>query len=364
MLNGIYGLWSFANLKMTRRCREELVELRKELYKEWKRPSRGTFVSIGNKVGCDRRCVARHFHLFEEGRIDFEDRPRSGRPPKATKADKRKICRHLKQTHLPCIRSAIRGFDGALSVSTARRIVRKDGRLGYGQIARAKVSSANRELRSLATTVAKQRLAKKRLKHLIFLDATQIRWKRGKALKVHRNRLGWSDKEHPRQQDLQGFQAVQFYAAFTLGPDGALHRSKAIFVPAKEGFTAQYFVRHVAGPILKWAREEVFGDGQFWMVQDNAKQHQAKSSRAWMERVGYRLHEHPAQSPDLNRIEKAWVLLKLAMERKRPRSLAALQGAVECAWQDLPSHSLQSFIHQLPDVMKEVHKKPQALCSR
>jgi transposase len=40
----------------------------------------------------------------------------------------------------------------------------------------------------------------------------------------------------------------------------------------------------------------------------------------WIEAKGFKRHEYPPQSPDLNRIEKAWAYLKSVVVHKAPKS--------------------------------------------
>ena len=67
---------------------------------------------------------------------------------------------------------------------------------------------------------------------------------------------------------------------------------------------------------------------------------------------------HPPQSPDLNRIEKAWAYLKCCVNKKCPRTEHGFYQAMQDAWMDLDSSVLSRFIDELPQVMEEVHKMP------
>jgi hypothetical protein len=198
---------------------------------------------------------------------------------------------------------------------------------------------------------------KKRLQYLIFVDAALVRWKKGQPIKAFRRERSWTNKDHPRAQQLGGFKLYQFYSALTKGPEGALHRHPLIFVPATSGLDSKLYVKEVAKPVLAWARG-VFGGPGFQIVQDNASCHTAEYSEEWMELNDYMLHDHPPQSPDLNRIEKAWAHFKNQLLARRPRPEKGFHQAMQDVWMGLDKRILMKFINQLPDVMAKVHACP------
>lgn len=198
----------------------------------------------------------------------------------------------------------------------------------------------------------------------MFLDAALVRWKPGHKIKAFRRGKKWVDDEHPRKQDLGPSKLYQFYSAMTLGPDKALYRHPLIFVPAGKGLTAKLFVKEVAAPILAWAHGEVFPKADCYFVQDNATCHTARSTEQWMHAQGYKLHEHPPQSPDLNRIEKAWAYFKDSLEKRAPRTEQGLFKALQHEWMALESSTLGRFISELPDVMRQVHVAPKKLVQK
>lgn len=127
-----------------------------------------------------------------------------------------------------------------------------------------------------------------------------------------RSGVGWNGATGsiPERNSWGGYKLYHFYAAITKGRGGELHRHPLIFVPATSRMDAQLFVKQVSKPLLKWAREVFGGESGFQFVQDNASCHTAESTEEWMGANDYVLHDHPPQSPDLNRIEKAWAYLK------------------------------------------------------
>ena len=196
-----------------------------------------------------------------------------------------------------------------------------------------------------------------KLNRLIFVDAALVRWRKGQPIKAFRREKEWTSRRRPRKQNLAGAKLYQFYSAITQGPDAQLHRHPLIFVPAGQGLNAKCFVNQVAKPIHEWARA-LFCSPEFEYVLDNASCHTAESTEEWMELNDFALHAHPPQSPDLNRIEKAWAYFKCNVSKKRPRTEDGFYQAMQDVWMDLESSVLSRFIDELPQVMEKVHKRP------
>jgi transposase len=332
----------------------------------WKVDKTEPYASIGKKLGIDPRTVASWFKRFEAGDTRCVDKERSGRPRKLSHADVRKAKRHLTGTPSNSIASATRlvnkdKAEGKTVCSrTMRRTVKREhkGTLTYDAVKRAPVSTRNVKLRVEATTAHKRASTRRQLKNIVFLDAAIVRWKKGGRIQAFRVQKAWGARDCPRKQDLAAKKLFHFYSAITLGPNSEVYRHPLIFVPAGKGLDAQCFVNKVAKPVHRWATTQVFEHNECVYAQDNATCHTAASTKAWMVRNCYKLHDHPPQSPDLNRIEKAWAFFKRALERKAPRSEERLKEVMEEVWQGLDADILKRFICELPAVMKKVHENP------
>lgn len=319
--------------------------------------------ALSRSTGHCPRTVARWSTRVASGDLSLEDAARSGRPRKLSAKDIQKAVRHLRSARSPTIASALRlvnrdrAAEDQISEKTLRRHM-KGQPVRYAEPVRQAVSAANAVKRKAATTQPAINKIRSSLKRLVFLDAALVSWGPGKGIVPYRRGKEWGDPEHPRKQDLSSTTLYHFYSAVTLGPQGHVHRHELIFVPPKKGFTAQRFVEDVAKPVLRWAKGEVFPDGEFFVVQDQAKQHTAKHAVEWMDSAGYKLYDHPPQSPDLNRIEKVWAVFKARLVGKHPRTEKRFKKVMRVEWDKVRSSDIAKIIEELPSVMKKVHSRP------
>lgn len=333
----------------------------------WRDARKESYADVGNRLGVDPRTVSYWFKKFDRGDTSCEDNARSGRPRKLNLADARQAKRHLtnKTSNTICSATCLvnkeKAEDAKVCARTVRRTVKREFKdsLSYDAVKREPVSNRNAQLRREATTAARRATVQRQLHKIVFLDAAIVRWKKGDRIQAFRIQKAWVEKGRPRKQNLAAKKQFQFYSAITLGPDRALYRHPLIFLPAGKGLDAKCFVNKVAVPVHRWARNVVFGSNEGLYAQDNATCHTAASTKQWMDKNCYKLHEHPAQSPDLNRIEKAWAYFKGELEQKAPRSEERLKEVMEEVWQGLDTRILKKFICELPEVMVKVHANPE-----
>ena len=324
---------------------------------------------IAKRISKCHSFVSRWKKRIEQGDEALEDEQRCGRPSKLSKAEIARGRRHLEQACHATVASATAHINSArppdqqVSSRTVRRHVVQGSGLQYSEPFREKVSHANAQKRRAATTQSAIKEVARKLNYLVFVDAALVRWRKGQPIKAFRREKEWTCRSRPRKQDLAGAKLYHFYSAITKGPDAQLHRHPLIFVPAGQGLTAKHFVDHVAKPIHEWA-QGVFGSPEFEYVQDNASCHTAELTEEWMVLHDYCLHAHPPQSPDLNRIEKAWAYFKKKLAHKRPRTEAGFFQAMQETWIGLDSSILGRFIDELPQVMKRVHDDPKRLVQK
>lgn len=329
----------------------------------WEKNKSQKVKTLANSISLPEKFVRRWVARFNSGNTDISDAPRSGRKPELSKKDVAAVRRHLGGRTTNNLTTATeslnrnRAEDEQVCRRTVKRALEREypGKLEHGPVKRSKVSEDNAAKRQAATTRAAINRARRELYFYILLDGAIVSWKPREYIKAFRVQNGWNDADRPRKINTSGWKQYQYYAAVAVTADGVVHRHSTIPVPGKTP-TAEFFIEHVAKPLLAWARKVVGDKCKF--VQDNASAHTAKVTKQWMKDVGFILVKHPAQSPDLNRIEPDWRTHKRGCETRRPQSEAGLWQAVEEEWQKVPDHEIANNIYALPDVMKQVNQSP------
>jgi transposase len=94
----------------------------------------------------------------------------------------------------------------------------------------------------------------------------------------------------------------------------------------------------------------------FLFMQDNAKPHVARNTRAYLEEVGIPILPWPARSPDLNPIEHICDSLGRRVRRRinPPLNLGALREAIVEEWNNIPQIEVANLIRSMPRRLEEV----------
>ncbi len=73
------------------------------------------------------------------------------------------------------------------------------------------------------------------------------------------------------------------------------------------------------------SRRRLFQGRPCVFQQDNAKQHTAAITTAWLSRRRVQMLNWPACSPDLSPVENIWRIIKRKIRQRRPRTLQQLE---------------------------------------
>lgn len=79
-------------------------------------------------------------------------------------------------------------------------------------------------------------------------------------------------------------------------------------------------------------------------IQDNARAHIAEYSMNWLQENNIDTPKYPANSPDMNPIEKVWKIIKDKIEKAAPTTLNELKHEIQKAWDGLELKMIQSLI--------------------
>ncbi len=83
--------------------------------------------------------------------------------------------------------------------------------------------------------------------------------------------------------------------------------------------------------------DQLFKDVDFIFQQDLAPAHTAKSTKSWLNDHGVGVLDWPANSPDLNPIERK-------MRNKRPKNADELKASVKETWASIPPQQCHKLI--------------------
>ncbi|KAG1451787.1 hypothetical protein G6F57_016084 [Rhizopus arrhizus] len=86
------------------------------------------------------------------------------------------------------------------------------------------------------------------------------------------------------------------------------------------------------------------------LMEDGAPIHSAKIAAEWREAKGINKMSWPAQSPDLNRIENLWSIMKKRVNTLCPnaRSPQAMEVALENVWREFTPETINKLIDSMP----------------
>ncbi len=91
--------------------------------------------------------------------------------------------------------------------------------------------------------------------------------------------------------------------------------------------------------------------------QDNAKQHTAAITTAWLRSRRVRMLNWPACSPDLSPIDNIWCIIKRKIWQRRPQTLQQLETYIRQEWDQIPTTILQKLITSMPRRLQIVLKR-------
>jgi transposase len=323
--------------------------------------------TIMKSTGHGKGAVRRWAEEAGKKRADADDRPRSGRPRKFSAAHERWIRRACKPSaHAGDV---ARRFTKAHGLGITRQTVVKIWGSGRRPIIRTKIKGQKR----LREPTKIERLEFCRTQHpsshlpWAFLDGKFCTHWVGVDKKPHN--VWW--REGDPEPECNGHLVARLfvYAVVGLGlksnlvftsPSPKKGSGEAV---SRESFTGAHYVRVMKK--LKPFLDEWRPSGDYVVIRDRATQHTSDLAMTALEQLGIPvLESFPAQSPDLNPIERVWAQLSRELEGKRPTTPDGYRKQVLAAWKRIDQKTIDGIVGELPGRQLEVVEREGAWLKR
>ncbi len=137
-----------------------------------------------------------------------------------------------------------------------------------------------------------------------------------------------------------------------MGVKGPVHFLK------KEGrMNSDIYINQVLKELgLPFYKQRIREKGPMIWMDDGAGYHTSKTTAANRRRVKLIRMDWPAQSPDLNSIEKLWRIIKVrvSIKRHRIRSLESMKEVIKEEWEKSTEEDFRACIESMPKRCKLV----------
>lgn len=106
------------------------------------------------------------------------------------------------------------------------------------------------------------------------------------------------------------------------------------------------------------------GAGEWYLQQDNATCHRAKTSMEWFTKKGIKLLDWPPVSADLNPVENLWSIVDQELIKLNLTTTDELKAAIETIWKNMDLSLCNKLIESLPNRVAAVLRAKGKNCSK
>lgn len=311
-----------------------------------------TYAEIAKAINRSRYTVRSVIKRLK-GKENVEDHSRSGRPPKLSEREKRKVVNIIKQnpkTSSTAIAAMLREDLGTdVHPITVRRVLKS---AGYNaRVARKKpfISKINKKKRiEFANEFVHKKLDF--WDKVLFSDESKFNIFRsdGRVL-VWRKPNTEFEVKNLQSTVKHGGGGVMVWGCMSSSGVGNL-----VFI---EGTMDQYVYLNILKENLKKSVENLNLGVDFYFQQDNDPKHTAYNVRQWIIFNTPHTLPSPPQSPDLNPIENIWHELEERIRKHHISSKADLKRILLQEWNAIEPAVTCKLVHSMPDRLREVLKR-------
>lgn len=322
-------------------------------------------IVILHKTGHSQRSIAKLVNVSRFGVSttlkrhketgSYADRKRSGRPKKTTPATDRLIQLMSKRERfktLPNIRAEINeSLPVTISDSTVKRRLHNVGLFGRVAVKKPLLRKQNKQKR---LKWAKEHMSwtTEQWQQVLWSDESPFQIFGSKRAAYCRRKVGEKFKAECIMPTVKhGGGVVQVWGCFSYDGVGSLTKIDGIL--KKESY--HQILQHHAIP----SGTKLIGRG-FMFQHDNDPKHTSRLCRKYLEskeKTGVlKIMEWPAQSPDINPIEKLWDELDRQVKKLRPTNKSDLWLKLRQVWDGLQPEILQKLVNRMPKICKAIIK--------
>jgi len=306
-----------------------------------------TCKEIGNHFGVHQSTIYKFFRNYDE-RKSLTPLPRTGRPPKLSASDVKKIQLCIKRDRRITV-DKIQSLCSLQHVhkSTIRRAIRFRTKFKNRLCKKKPFISVKNMRKRILWCKQHQGWSMDDWKHVVWSDESPFTFRckiRPRAWMTTGDQYNVACMQGTLKHDKK----INVWGCFADGKIGKIHLI--------DGIMDRHVYLDILKEVAKPCCEELFPDDDYMFMQDNDPKHTSKSVLRWIKTNINTIDWWPAQSPDLNPIENLWSKLNKACRGRQCCSEEELFNTLKTAWNNLDPTYLTKLVESMPNRMFEVLK--------